>query len=114
VHPRLELLDTPGILPPVSFSKEVTSKLAMLNLIPDYSYDVLEIAEEALIMLRSRYPDRLDGYVSGLSSSGNGLIDIAFSRNLLMSGAKPDTNRAAVTFLKELRDGRLGRITLDP
>jgi len=114
VHPKLELLDTPGILPPTSFPQPVKDKLAICNLIPESNYDRLEIAEKAILDMRSRYPGVLDGYVDGLSADGKGLLELAVARNLLTSGAKPDINRAAALFLSELRDGRVGRITLDP
>ncbi len=114
VHPKLELLDTPGILPPAQFPKPVKSKLAICNLIPSSTYDPLEAAEEALILLQQEYPFILDQYISGLSNEGKGLSDVAQARNLLTSGAKPDINRAATLFLSELRDGKVGRFTLDP
>lgn len=114
VHPKLELLDTPGILPPTSFPKSVKDKLSICNLIPESNYDRLEIAEQAIIDFREKYPGLLEGYIEGLSADGKGLLDIAQARNLLTSGANPDRNRAAALFLSELREGRVGRFTLDP
>ncbi len=114
VHPKLELLDTPGILPSASFSKTVRDRLAICNLIPDSTYDRMEIAEEAILVLRAKYPRLLDAYIQGLSVDGTGLYEIATARNLLTSGAKPDIPRAAALLLSELRDGKVGRITLDP
>ncbi len=114
VHPKLELLDTPGILPNVSFSKTVRDRLAICNLIPDSTYDRMEIAEQAILALRAKYPRLLDAYIEGLSADGTGLYEIATARNLLTSGAKPDVPRAAALLLSELRDGKVGRITLDP
>lgn len=114
VHPKLELLDTPGILPIVSFAKPVQMKLATCNLLPESNYDYLEIAEYALAAMREKYPRSLERYAPGMSAEGKGLIDIAQARNLLTSGAKPDINRAAALFISELRDGKVGRFTLDP
>lgn len=114
VHPKLELLDTPGILPPAQFPVHVKCKLAICNLLPNSTYDPIETAEEALLLLRKEYPSMLDRYISGLSEDEKGLIDVAQARNLLTSGAKPDINRAATLFLSELRDGKVGRFTLDP
>jgi ribosome biogenesis GTPase A len=114
VHPKLELLDTPGILPSASFSKTVKDRLAICNLIPDTTYDRYEIAEEAILVLRAKYPRLLEAYIEGLSADGTGLLEVATARNLLTSGAKPDVPRAAALFLSELRDGKVGRITLDP
>ncbi len=114
VHPKLELLDTPGILPPVAFSREQTLKLATCNLVPLNNYDALEAAEFALAACQSKYPKDIERYIRGLSSPDRGLVDIALARNLLTSGAKPDVNRAAALFLSELRDGKVGRFTFDP
>jgi ribosome biogenesis GTPase A len=114
VHPKLELLDTPGILPPTSFAKPVKDKLSICNLVPESNYDRLEIADRAILEFREKYPRLLDLYIDGLSEDGKGLLDIAVARNLLTSGAKPDINRAAALLLSELREGRVGRFTLDP
>ncbi|MBX3137636.1 ribosome biogenesis GTPase YlqF [Candidatus Obscuribacterales bacterium] len=114
VHPKLELLDTPGILPPTAFPKPVKDKLAICNLVPESNYDRLETAEQAILDLRGKYPGMLESYIEGLSADGKGLSDIAAARNLLTSGANPDINRAAALLLSELRDGRVGRFTLDP
>lgn len=113
VHPKLELLDTPGILPPVSFTPEVEAKLAMFNLLPAGNYDSEEVATTALELLSSEYPALLEGYASGLSGSPSGLTHIAKSRNFITSGAIPDTKRASEAFLSDLRDGKVGRVTLD-
>ncbi len=114
VHPKLELLDTPGILPAASFSTTVRNRLAICNLIPESTYDRLQIAEQAILALREKYPRMLESYIEGLSVDGAGLLEVATARNLLTSGAKPDVPRAAALLLSELRDGKVGRITLDP
>lgn len=113
VHPELELLDTPGILPPVAFGAGVRDKLAVVNLVPPHTYNPVEMAEHAFHLLQDKYPQLLDGYVEKLSQSENGMESVAIARNLLSSGAKPDTQRAAIHFLSDVRDGKLGRFTLD-
>lgn len=113
VHPELELLDTPGILPPIAFGAGVRDKLAVVNLVPPHTYNPVDIAEHAFVLLQEKYPQLLDDYVEKLSQSSNGMESIAIARNLLSSGAKPDTQRAAIHFLSDVRDGKLGRFTLD-
>ena len=113
VHPQLELLDTPGILPPTLFSRETMSRLSVLNLVPPDTYDTLEAAHQALILLKRYYPEVLDKYVPGLAASADGLIHIAESKNFLASGAKLDDLRAANILLRDIRDGKLGPLTLD-
>lgn len=46
VHPQIELLDTPGILPVSGLSPEAKLILAIFNLIPGGSYEVEETARE--------------------------------------------------------------------
>ncbi len=112
VHPDIELLDTPGILPAFSFSPSVALKLALFNLMPENTYDVVEIATNGIALMKSRYPKRLETYISQDSDSLN-LEGIARKRNLLITGGRLDTVRAANIFVRDLRDAKLGRVTLD-
>lgn len=113
VHPQIELLDTPGFLPPASFSEDVHLKLAMLNLIPETNYDAEEIARHGLNLLRKIYPSLIAEYIPNSELDLATLEHFADLRHFLTHGGKLDTSRAASTFLSDLRNGRLGRITLD-
>jgi len=113
VHPEIELLDTPGFLPSVSFEEEVFLKLAVLNLVPANTYDAEHIARLGLGILKRIYPCALQGYMSDGPVSEATLEGFSSRRNFLSSGGKPDVARAAITFLTDLRNGKLGRITLD-
>lgn len=113
VHPKLELLDTPGILPPTGFTELTRDKLAALNLLPQSNYEVEPVAEEALRLLRESYPELLERYMEGLVDAEDGFDYFARKRNLLSQGAVPDRLRACSIFLSELRDGKVGRLTLD-
>lgn len=113
VHPKLELLDTPGILPPTGFTELTRDKLAALNLLPQSNYEVEPVAEAALRLLRERYPELLERYMEGLADAEDGFDYFARKRNLLSQGAVPDRLRACSIFLSELRDGKVGRLTLD-
>ncbi|HEY9772191.1 MAG TPA: ribosome biogenesis GTPase YlqF [Planktothrix sp.] len=112
VHPQIELLDTPGILPAFSFSHEVSNKLAFFNLLPESAYDSEEIAERGLEQLRAQYPDLLKSYISQ-DQCALSLDEIARARNFLTTGGKLDRVRAANVFLADVRNGKLGRVTLD-
>lgn len=113
VHPKLELLDTPGILPPTGFSELTRDKLAALNLLPQSNYEVEPVAEAALHLLKESYPELLERYMEGLKDAEDGFGFFAGKRNLLSQGAVPDRLRACSIFLSELRDGKVGRLTLD-
>lgn len=113
VHPEIELLDTPGFLPPASLTEDVRLKLAMLNLIPENTYDAEEISRHGLGLLKKTYPTIIEQYIPGSELSSASLEDFATLRHFLTHGGKLDTARAASTFLSDLRNGRLGRMTLD-
>lgn len=113
VHPKLELLDTPGILPPTGFGQSTKLKLAALNLLPQSNYEIEPVAEEALLIMKEKYPELLNRYVADLDKAEDGFFLIANRRNMIGQGAIPDRLRACTTFLTELREGKLGRITLD-
>lgn len=113
VHPKLELLDTPGILPIQQFRESKKVKLAALNLLPQGNYKPEPVAEEVLLLMKETYPELLDDFIEGLSEAPDGLTHIAEKRNLIGPKAIPDRLRAASVFLKELRAGNIGRITLD-
>lgn len=113
VHPQLELLDTPGILPPTLFSQETMARLSVLNLVPPDTYDTLEAAQQGIRLMQKYYPAALDEYVPGLAEAQDGLIHIAEAKNFLASGAKLDDLRAANILLRDIRDAKLGPLTLD-
>ena len=112
VHPQLELLDTPGILPVSALDKEAIIRLAMFNLVPASNYEVEEVARSGLEILKSSYPELLNLYVPGAVVETLTLEEIAVKRNFITTGAKPDHMRAAATLLSDLRSGKVGRISL--
>ncbi len=113
VHPQVELLDTPGILPPVAFHPLTYERLAMFNLVPEAKYDYEVVAQKAFEDLRRIYPHFLAKISEDLLDPQAGIAEFAMARNLVISGGKPDVARGAQIFLANLRDGRLGRITFD-
>ena len=112
---RLWLYDTPGILEPRIHDKEAMTKLALLGSVKD---DVLPhslLVRRGLDLIGRMYPDLFkDRY--GFLPSGNSDADmetLAKNRGFLLPGGKPDITRAERAFLQELKEGTLGRITLD-
>ena len=102
-----------GFLPPASFSEDVQLKLSLLNLIPETTYDAEEVARHGLNLLKKVYPSIVQQYIPECELELASLEDISTIRHFLTHGGKLDTARAASTFLTDLRNGRLGRITLD-
>jgi ribosome biogenesis GTPase A len=111
IHPQIELLDTPGVLPNVSLDKETLLKLSLLNLLSENTYDAEQIANSGLALLSSLYIDRISDYFG--SPQGLNLEVLARKRNFIGPGGKLDTRRAATSFLTDLREGKLGSIMLD-
>src|SRR5262249_46171530 len=113
LHPQLELLDTPGILPPTALPEATMVKLAVLNLLPESVYDPEEIETAAIQLLGENYPAMLSDHYGVTSGALLALDDIARIRNCLGPGGRPDTRRAASLLLGNLRDGRIGKVMLD-
>lgn len=114
VNPKLELLDTPGIIPMRLEDQEKAAKLAIVNSISENAYDNIEIAQELVNLLVNLYPDLLSNhYEIDLNQAEPSLENIAISRKWIISGGTPDINRCAHTILSDFRHGRIGRITLE-
>ncbi len=113
VHPQIELLDTPGILPVNQLNPDSALKLALCNLLAETSYDAKEVALGGLELLNRYYSKLLDQYLGGPYSAENGLELLARKRNFIAHGGIPDISRAAKAFLTDLGSGKLGAITLD-
>jgi len=112
VHPDIELLDTPGILPAFQYSNETARILALLNLMPENIYDFVEVAEKSLLQMRSQYPKLITEYFGEPIESAT-LEDLARIRNFLTTGGRGDRIRAANVFISDLRSGKIGRVTMD-
>jgi len=108
------MLDTPGILPPTALSAETNNRLAFLNLLPASTYDTEAVAQYGIAAMQRLYPEKLEEYCKGLVDAKTAPLNhIAEVRRYLSSGARPDELRAANIFLRDIRDGKLGRLTLD-
>ena len=114
VNPKLELLDTPGIIPMKLDNQDRAVKLAIVNSISENAYDPIEIAQELIDLIYERYPDLIKQYykLNNINESPN-LSNIAMARNWLLLGGSPDINRAASMVLSDFRNGKIGRITLE-
>lgn len=114
INPKVELLDTPGIIPMKLENQEAACKLAFVSGISDNAYDKEEIAQELLNVTYDLYKDvLLNNYKLQDTGIAPTLTDVAISRIWFVSKEKPDTLRAASHILSDFRKGRLGRMTLD-
>ncbi len=113
IHPQIELLDTPGILPPTGFAEETAQKLALLNLLPESAYDVEAIGQAGLEVVAATVPAALDRYLTTAGERPTTLEQLAHARKCLTTGGRADTMRSARLLLGDFRCGALGRLTLD-
>lgn len=111
IHERVELLDTPGMLWPKFDDLEAGRKLAALGAVKDDVFDLEELAAWALEWLNLHLPQSLARYQ--LEDSEVTLESLGRKRGCLVHGGRVDTLKAARIFLKELRGGQLGPITMD-
>lgn len=111
IHERVELLDTPGMLWPKFDDPDVGRKLAALGAIKDDVFDIEELSIWIIDWLKLHSPNSLLRYqVADLEVT---LENLGRKRGCLIHGGRVDTLKAAQIFLRELRMGQLGPITMD-
>jgi ribosome biogenesis GTPase A len=110
------LSDTPGVLWPDMSDQEGAYRLAASGAIGDNALDYTSVGLFAGQYLLRRYPGQLkDRYgLQELPESPHDLM-MAIGRRLglLATGGVVDLHRASEAFLRELRAGKLGRISLE-
>ncbi len=113
----LELLDTPGILPPKFDNQRTAVNLAYTGAIRDEIMEVELLAYSLLEYLRDNYAEKLcERYkLDDISDMpGYEILElIGRKRGCVVSGGEIDTERAANILLDELRGCKIGRITLE-
>ena len=107
----LEILDTPGILWPKFEDELVGLKLALTGAIKDQLLPMDEVTIFGLIYFKTYYPERLEERFKGIDLEEEAPeIIMEMTRKL---GFREDYDRFYNLFVKEVRDGKLGRYTLD-
>lgn len=108
---HLEILDTPGILWPKFEDKKVGLKLALTGAIKDQLLPMDEITIFGLDFFKVYYPERLIEQFKGIDVTKES-PDIIMTMTKRL-GFKEDYDRFYQLFIKAVRDGKLGRYTLD-
>lgn len=106
---NIELLDSPGLIPPKLEDPALALKLALTGGVPLEVCDIESVAHEGIQMIGELSPDTLERY-----KNPKDLEDVARTRGFLLAGGRPDIARAARVFLSEVRQGLAGPMTLDP
>ncbi len=126
---NIELLDTPGVLWPKFDTEQTALNLAYTGTIKDEILDNLEIAYNLLKFLLKNYRNNIiDTYkldneeVEKLLKNENqmeneNIMDvmrlIGRKRGAIIAGGNIDENKTANLIIKDFRDAKIGRITLE-
>ncbi len=108
INPKLELLDTPGIIPTRQDDQEQAVKLAFVSSVSENAYSPEPVAKALLSYLSDNESVKEYYKVDELT-----LENIALARKWIIKGESPDTERTAIYVLKDFREGRLGLFILD-
>ncbi|KZE81728.1 ribosome biogenesis GTPase YlqF [Paenibacillus elgii] len=122
VGTEMELLDTPGILWPKFEDQSVGLRLAATGAIKEEILQVEEVALFAMRYLTEHYAQSVKERF-GLDeipqdpADTNAIVAlmeaVGRKRGALMSGGRVDLEKASLAILRELRAGKLGRISLE-
>ena len=118
IGPYLELLDTPGMLPPRMDDQDSARLLAYLGSIRDQIMNTEELAGQLLLHLQAINPAAVaarfklpEGEI--YDDPQLALEAACKGRGWLISGGRPDVDRAAALVLDEFRAGKAGKITIE-
>jgi len=119
---EIELLDTPGILWPKFDDELVGYRLAMTGAIKEQILNIDDIAFFAVRELVDRYwPALSERYglqkppedIADTDEIVRVMEDIGRNRGCIVSGGRVDLEKASGIILRDMRAGKLGRITLE-
>ena len=114
---NIDIYDTPGILWPVIEPRQRGLALAVSGAISDTAVDYHEIAHFAAQFLLERYPACLVArypFLNSLPETPQAFIEtVGKARGCLKKGGYVDVQKASQLIIRDLRSGRLGRISFE-
>ena len=113
---ELELLDTPGTMPPAFENQTLAKHLAYIGCMNDGNIDMNDLCFEFLNEIKNSYPAVLkEKYdLTDLNVPALEIMDgICVRRGFLMRGGEYDYDRCSQAVIDDFRKGRLGKIILD-
>lgn len=115
VDKSLELLDTPGILPPHYDSQKDAINLALIGSMKLETISVSDLVNELLVFLRKNHLDKVKERYSleNVNSDYDILEGIARRRGLLLSQGQYDLEKAEILLLKEFKEGLIVKTIID-
>ena len=116
LNKNVELLDTPGVLWPKFEDKKVGINLALTGAIKEDIIPTLDLAAYGIDHFFDIFNREINSALD-VSEKYNSPYDylniIGQKRGMLKKGGEIDINQAALSFLEEFRNGKLGRCILD-
>ena len=113
VHPQLDVLDTPGLLWPKFEDPQVGIHLALSGSIAEHVLPLDELTQLAFTFLCEAYPRAIETRYGLKATELPHLLEhIARQRGFYRNG-ELNIEEAKATFLRELRQGDLGRISFE-
>ena len=111
----LELLDTPGTMPPAFDDQQSALRLAYIGSMNDANIDFNDLAFELLKELSVKYPELLKARygTEGVQEPLDAMNAICVRRGFLLKGGDYDYERCAAAVIDDFRKGRIGKIFLD-
>jgi ribosome biogenesis GTPase A len=103
--PGVELLDTPGVLPPKIIGRDTAWRLAASGCLPESAYDPEDVVERLGAWLRETGRDAVAARAD--------ITEFARAHGMLRKGGEVDRAAAARKLLARFRDGSLGRFTFE-
>ncbi len=113
---ELELLDTPGTMPPAFDNQTLAKHLAYIGSMNDANIDFNDLAYEFLSEIKEKYPELLKAKynIENLDLPTLELFNaICERRGFLMRGGEYDYDRCSTAIIDDFRKGRTGKIILD-
>ena len=113
---ELELLDTPGTMPPAFENQTLAKYLAYIGCMNDANLDFGDLAFELIKDLKEKYPELLKQKygLEDLEKETLEIFDeICVRRGFLRKGGDYDYDRCATAIVDDLRKGRIGKIIFD-
>jgi ribosome biogenesis GTPase A len=112
IHPKIELLDSPGVLWPKFEDETVALNLALTGAIKDKILPLEEVVYYGITFLHAHYQDVLKSRYD-IDDIDSAFHKIALNRGALLKGGLIDEDRVCYAFLTDLRNHKLGGLTFD-
>ncbi len=113
---ELELLDTPGTMPPAFENQTFAKHLAYIGSLNDANIDMGDLAFEFISEMKELYPELIkDKYgIEDINLPPLEIMNaICVRRGFLMRGGEFDYDRCAKAIIDDFRKGRIGKVVLD-